>query len=63
MYTANIIISDPNGSEVRRVTLKNNVKLLYLWEVIKSFNQIFETEYPPLWGGIIERLYINWMGR
>ena len=28
---ANIIISDPNGSEVRRVTLKNNVKLFYLW--------------------------------
>ena len=33
MYTANVIISDPNGSEVRRVTLKNNIKLLYLWEV------------------------------
>ena len=45
MYTAIVIISDPNGSEVKRVTLKNNVKLLYLWEVMKSFNQILEREY------------------
>ena len=50
MYTANVIISDPNGSEVKRVTLKNNVKLLYLWEVMKSFNQILEREYPPPMG-------------
>ena len=47
MYTANIIISDPNGSEVRWVTLKNNVKLV---EVMKSFNQILEREYPPPMG-------------
>ena len=49
MYTANITIFDPNGSE-KKVTLCSKEKLLYLWEVMKNFDKTLEKEYPSPMG-------------
>ena len=50
MYIANITISNPNGLEMKKVTLQSERKLLYLWEVMKNFNTILEREHPPPMG-------------